>query len=805
MKRITPYLLLLALCSIQILHAQSEEKYTISGYIYDDQTGESLISANVYESKNAAGTVSNLYGFYSVTLPKDSIYLTFSYIGFQPQTIGVYLDRDVDLDVRLGQSVSLDVVEITADAAEKIEEKTQMSVIEVPIQQIKKIPALLGEVDVLKALQLLPGVQSGGEGQSGLYVRGGSPDQNLILLDGVPVYNVNHLFGFFSVFNADAIKDVKLTKGGFPARYGGRLSSVLEINMKEGNNQEFHGAGSIGLVSSKLSLEGPIIKDKASFIVSGRRTYIDILAQPIIRASLQANGGDGRIGYYFYDLNAKVNYKISEKDRLYLSAYLGDDRFYVDTEDSTPNVFRDKLETNLGWGNITSALRWNHKWSNKMFSNLTATYSRYNFGTLIGTEYEAFASNGSQEAFEKYSASYDSGINDLALRLDFDFIPNPNHYIKFGGLAIRHDFNPGEFNLEARVVEEQEELFALDTLFGQDRVNALEYNVFVEDDHKITNGLKANYGLHFSGFSVNNANYTSIQPRIALRQLLPNQIAVKASFATMRQYVQYLTNENIGLPWDQWLPTTNQVEPQDSWQAAIGVAKTFGSDYEVSIEGYYKEMKNLTAYRDGASLFTLTDWQEQVVQGEGNSYGAELFIQKKKGRFTGWLGYTLSWSNRRFDDKNFGEWYPYTFDRRHDVSIVGVYELSDRINLAATWVYGTGNSVTFAESQSPILTSGFFSQELWPTWVETFTERNNHRLPAYHRLDINVDFIKQKKRYKRIWSIGAYNAYSNKNPFFVNFETDYVDDGNGNFTSERVLKQYSLFPIIPSISYRFEF
>ncbi len=792
----------LILCNISIY---SQETFTVSGYITDQQSGETLISANIFESQNSAGSVSNLYGFYSLTLPKDSIYLSFSYIGFEPQVIGLYLDKDIDLDIQLSSSIALKEVEIVANrASEAIQEQSQMSVIEVPIQQIKKMPALLGEVDVLKALQLLPGVQSGGEGQSGLYVRGGSPDQNLILLDGVPVYNVNHLFGFFSVFNADAIKDVKLTKGGYPARYGGRLSSVLEINMKEGNLKEFKGAGSIGLISSKLSLEGPIIKDKASFIVSGRRTYIDLLAKPLIRRGLSVNPGQsGDAGYFFYDVNAKINFKLGSRDRLYLSTYFGDDQFFFETNEEVENEFSQGVNTELGWGNLTTGLRWNHKWSNRMFSNVTATYTQYNFGTQVGTDNRTFTSTGAESDRSAFAAGYDSGINDWALRVDTDFIPNPNHYIKFGGLAIRHSFTPGEFNLDATVAAQGITLFELDTIFGQQNVIAAEYNVFVEDDHKITPTLKANYGLHFSGFDVNNTHYVSLQPRISLRQLLPGDIALKASFATMRQYTQFLTNENIGLPWDQWLPTTTDVKPQDSWQVALGIAKTIGNNYELSIEGYYKEMKNLIAYQDGASLFSLDPWESQVTQGEGKSYGGEFFLQKKFGKFTGWVGYTLSWSWRRFDDKNFGEWYPFKFDRRHDISLVGVYELSDRINLAATWVYGTGNSVTFADSRLPVLLNNENFNEI--TYIDYFKSRNANRLPAFHRLDVNVDFIKQKKNHKRIWSIGAYNAYSRKNPFFVQFESDFKQQEDGSFEEETVLKQYSLFPIIPSVSYRFEF
>lgn len=782
-------------------HVQSQKNFTISGYIQDASTGEELIAANVFEGTNKVGTVSNLYGFYSITLPSDSIYLTFSYIGFQPQTIGIFLDKDVELNIKLSESVELETVEIVATNAQTIEEKTEMSVIDVPISQIKKIPALLGEVDVLKTLQLLPGVQSGGEGQSGLYVRGGSPDQNLILLDGVPVYNANHLFGFFSVFNADAIKDVKLTKGGFPARYGGRLSSVLEINMKEGNNQEFHGTGSIGLISSKLTLEGPIIKNKASFIISGRRTYIDQLARPLISYALSEEGVKGSIGYYFYDLNAKLNYKISDRDRLYLSAYTGDDRFYVNTtetdEDPGFGRYESTLKTNLGWGNITTALRWNHLWTNKLFSNLTTTYSRYNFGTDIGSSFDEY-NNGKLRERESFGAGYDSGIDDITAKLDFDYIPAPNHFIKFGGQAILHRFNPGIFNIDLEIVEDGAESLKIDTSFGQKIVNSTEYNLFIEDDYKISPNLKINGGLHFSGFSLKETNYISLQPRLSARYLFPQNLAMKASFATMRQYVQYLTNENIGLPWDQWLPTTDQIKPQDSWQVALGFAKTFRDLYEISIEGYYKEMKNLISYQEGASLFNVGDWQKQVTQGEGNSYGAEVFVQKKKGKFTGWLGYTLSWSNRRFDDKNLGKWYPFKFDRRHDISIVGIYEINRRISLSATWVYGTGNAITFAESKIPVINK--YSWGDHTEFIEVFKDRNNKRMNPYHRLDIGMDYKRFGKRFNSIWTLGAYNAYSRRNPFFLQ-----VDERYENGQNKQVLRQYSLFPIIPSISYRFEF
>jgi len=785
--------------------ATAQETYTISGYITDAQSGESLISASVFEGENKAGTVANLYGFYSITLPKDSVYLNFSYIGYEPQLLGFYLNKDIEFNVGLKTLATLDVVEIIASETEKIEEKTEMSVIEIPVAQIKKMPALLGEVDVLKTLQLLPGVQSGGEGQSGLYVRGGSPDQNLILLDGVPVYNVNHLFGFFSVFNADAIKDVKLTKGGFPARYGGRLSSVLEINMKEGNNQEFHGAGSIGLISSKLSLEGPIIKDRASFIISGRRTYIDLLTRPIIKSEFRNSGSEGVTGYYFYDLNAKVNYKFSDKDRLYLSAYTGKDEFYFDLETKEEN-YTERIENELGWGNVTTALRWNHKWSNKMFSNLTGTYTKYNFRTLAGIGNEEFL-NGNSSFKDYFKFDYDSGIQDYAMRLDFDYIPSPKHFIKYGLHATAHEFSPGLLNIVVELEENGIPVESIDTLLGQEKISAFEYNAFIEDDFKLTNTTKINFGFHFSGFNLEKTNYTSLQPRISIRQLLPGNVALKASFSTMRQYVQYLTNENIGLPWDQWLPTTERIIPQDAYQGALGFAKTFKNQFEVSIEAYYKQMDNLVAFKEGSSFFNLDPWEDLITQGQGKSYGLEFFVQKKKGKFTGWIGYTLSRSDRQFNDKNSSEWYPYKFDRRHDLSIVALYEVSKRINLSATWVYGTGNSVTLATASIPAFeTENFYGDSFtYFNWFDYFENRNNFRYESYQRFDINIDFIKQKKRHKRVWSIGAYNALNRKNPFFLNFETETESLPDGELTRKTVLKQYSLFPIIPSVTYRFEF
>ena len=769
--------------------SQTGNKYTISGYVSDASSGEKLISANIYDAKSGKGTVSNTYGFYSLTLPRDSVILTFSYIGYETQTFRLKLNKDITLNVDVSNAVELEVIEVVGEKFDRIEEETQMSRMEVPVEQIKKVPALLGEVDVLKTLQLLPGVQSGGEGQNGLYVRGGSPDQNLILLDGVPVYNVSHLLGFFSVFNADAIKNVTLTKGGFPARYGGRLSSVLEINMKEGNMSKFHGEGSIGLVSSKLTLEGPIVKDKTSFIISGRRTYIDILAKPLIK-SAQEEGEDVKLKLFFYDLNAKINHKFNDKHRLYLSTYSGADVFGVDSKETYDDGDYFKLENQIDWGNVTSALRWNYLINNKLFANTTLTYSQFRFD-FVGAFEESF-----DNTISAVSAKYTSGIYDWAGKIDFDYIPNPNHYIRFGTSITHHRYDPGAFQFEL-----ESDDIDFDTILGSQQSKSLEYALYLEDEMSF-GAFKANIGLHASGFKVRGDEsefYYSVQPRIGLRYLLSNDLAIKASFNTMAQYINLLANESLSSPTDLWVPSTKRVKPQTSWQAAIGIAKTLWEDYEFSAEGYYKQMKNVISYKEGVEFIGLeNDWQDKVTQGDGEAYGMELFLQKKRGKTTGWLGYTLSWNWRQFNEINGGERYPFKYDRRHDLSLVLSHQLSKKVSITGAWVYGTGNSITLPlfRYNTPVyvdLENGnFYTRE-----VETIGKKNDFRMKAYHRLDLNVEFYKKKRNYERWWTFGAYNLYNRNNPYFI--YSGYTNEG------KRTFKQVSLFPIIPSVSWKFKF
>lgn len=765
-------------------HAQS---HTISGYIKDKETGEVLIGANIYNKDDLKGTTSNTYGFYSLSLPQDTVHIIFSYVGYQAIVSDLYLDKDIELNIELSSSIELNEIVVTAE--EDIQQQSQMSSITVPVKQIQKLPSLMGEVDVLKVLQLLPGVQSGSEGSSGLYVRGGGPDQNLILLDGVPIYNASHLFGFFSVFNADAINNVKLIKGGFPARYGGRLSSVVDISMKEGNTKEFKGTATIGLIASKITLEGPIKNENTTFLVSARRTYIDILTRPIIKA---VNDGDVTAGYYFYDLNAKLNHKFSNKDRVFFSGFLGEDKAYSKDKSKYYDPYGDYHyayddEFGLKWGNMIGAVRWNHLFTPKLFSNITATYSRYKF--KVFEEYNSSTTGPSGTTSDNYAIAYNSGINDWAAKVDFDFIPSPNHYIRFGVNGIQHQFNPGVLSYQST---------ELDTVAGSFEKKAFEFASYIEDDFKVIDALKINAGIHFSGFNVDGKTYYSLQPRLSLRYLLQNGIALKASYAQMAQYIHLLTNSGIGLPTDLWVPSTSKIKPQFSTQYALGVAKTINKTFEVSVEGYYKEMNNLIEYKDGASFTSVNkDWQDKVEVGNGKSYGVELFAQKKLGRLTGWIGYTLSWTDRQFENINFGKRFPYRYDRRHDISITSVFKLSDHVELAGAWVFGSGNAVTLpTETYLNEYEQGnyYYSQG----GIDYYESRNGFRMTNYHRLDFSISWIKQKKNGIRRLTLGVYNMYNHKNPFFMELGYDFK-------TQQNKFVQYSLIPFLPSISYRFDF
>jgi hypothetical protein len=770
---------------ILITLSAKAQKFTISGTIKDRASGENLIGASIFNVSTGQGTTSNTYGFYSITLPKDTVLLRISYVGYESSIIKILLSRDTTMNIEMGEGKLLQEVVINANEEEKIQNTTRMGTIDVPIDQIKAMPAFLGETDVLKVLQLLPGVQSGTEGSSGLYVRGGGPDQNLILLDGVPVYNASHLFGFFSVFNADALNHVELVKGGFPARYGGRLSSVIDINMKEGNMKEFKGEGSAGLIASKITLEGPIVKDKTSFIISARRTYIDILSRPLIKSS---SGGNNVVGYYFYDLNGKINHKIDENNRIYLSTYMGDDKAYARFKGEFGNT-KYKEEAGLKWGNVTTALRWNSIWNKKLFSNLTTTYSRYRF--KVFTNYNEESTSAGTPSTIYYENEYFSGIRDYAIKLDFDYIPSPNHLVKFGAQAIQHLFSPGVFSYKGNE--------AADTTFGAKKVYAKEFFAYLEDDIVVTEKLKFNIGAHASGFLVDDKFYHSIQPRLSARYLLSPSVALKASYAQMTQYIHLLTNAGLGLPTDLWVPSTPTVGPEQSYLTSVGAVYNLNSTYEFSVEGYYKEMTGLIEYKDGASYLDIEkDWQTKVETGKGESYGAEFFLQKKTGRINGWIGYTLSWSNRQFDNINEGKKFPYKYDRRHDVEIAATYQWKKNKELGFTWVYGSGTALSLPSATYEKLPAEEGSYRYYGNEnIDHYDGRNNYRMSAYHRLDFSYTTTKKTKWGERSWVIGVYNVYNRKNPFYM--DKGYDKNGDKKFI------QYSLFPVIPSVSYRFKF
>ncbi|MGM9506456.1 TonB-dependent receptor [Larkinella sp. GY13] len=782
-------------------------RFTVSGYVREKGSQEALIGVNIYLPGTSTGTVTNTYGFYSLTLPaEDSVTLAFSFVGYESVQQTVAFRRNLDLNIQLTPGRLLSEVTVTGNRTgeEKVSESARMSTIDVPINQIKKIPAFLGEKDVLKVLQLMPGVQKGSEGSTGIYVRGGGPDQNLVIMDDAVVYNANHLFGFFSVFNGDALKSVELIKGGFPARYGGRLSSVIEMNMKEGNKEKLHGEGGIGLIASRLTLEGPLTKKKSgagssSFLVSARRTYLDFVARPIIK---QQSNGETMAGYYFYDLNAKANYDFGPKNKLYLSGYFGQDRFYVNDKKEGTNI-------GLNWGNATATLRWNHLISEKAFSNTSLIFSNYKF--QISSDELNFQD---QEAF---SLRYSSGIRDFSIKHDVDFYPSPQHSLRFGVQSTFHRFTPSAVVLKNTDINQ----------FKQevDAIDVLESGLYAEDSWRPNSRWRINGGLRLSHFVQKQVNYFRPEPRISAAYILKPSLSVKASYALMNQYVHLLSNTGIGLPTDLWVPTTDRVKPQQSEQIAVGIAKDFSDKgatrgLTLTVEGYYKTMNNIINYREGASFLLLNDptsaekvrWEDNVTRGKGWSYGAEVLLQKKVGRFSGWVGYTLSWTQWQFAELNFGQKFFPRYDRRHDASIVGIYEISPRITLSGTWVYGTGQALTVPTSEyqaathQPLYDSYYSSNtpylNLW-NQVEAYgTQKNSFRAEPYHRMDLSVQFHKKKKHHERTWEFSVYNLYNRRNPFFYGLDTK--DQGQGK-PSKTVLYRYSVFPVVPSISYNFKF
>ncbi len=820
-------ILYLLIC-LFIYHSIHAQNYTISGYITDEKSGETQINASVYDFNSRKGTVSNVYGFYSLTIPAGDVSLQYSYVGYHSQSFSFKLKRDTIIHIRFKEAT--DLQEITVVGHQKITgvHSTQMGAVEVPIAQIKTVPTLFGEADLVKALQLLPGVQAGSEGSTGMYVRGGGPDENLFLLDGIPVYNVNHMAGFFSVFNPDAVKNVILYKGNFPARFGGRLSSVIDVRMNDGDDKKIHGNVSVGAISSKINIEGPIIKEKTTFNISARRTYSDLLLQPVIWMGMAQNFTDeeGRLtaGYYFYDLNAKVNHKFNNNDRLYLSLYMGDDIIYTNYRNSykykggeqgsfTEESSRLKLGWN--WGNIVSSARWSHMINNKLFMNTTAAYTRYRFDMGVGMEvkYLQAAPDSIYSGSSNINMGYKTGIEDYTLKSDFEYLPHPDHEIKFGLNHTYHTFKPGVSILSISEKENQIEL-KQDTTIGNKNIFSHETSLYVEDDFTINYAIKLNVGLHYSLFNVEKHTYQSLQPRVSARILANDNLSFKAGYAAMSQNVHLLSNASVSLPTDLWVPVTKRIKPMYSHQYSVGVFYNLLNTLDLSVEGYYKSMSNLIEYKDGASfLGSSTGWEDKVVMGDGWAYGVEFLAQKSFGKTTGWVGYTWAKAERLFNRPgqalNFGEVFPAKYDRRHDVSIVVSHKFSDRFDIAGTWVFATGNTGTLALQSFIALQEPEYNRygQIVSTYenLDYISGRNNYRFNSYHRLDLGMNFHKKKKYGTRTWNISVYNAYSNNNPFLVMPTEDYDwNPATNMYEVRKKLIQVSIFPIIPSISYSYK-
>ena len=814
-----------------VLLAQS---YTVSGTVTDAATGETLIGATVLDTRSGKGTVTNAYGHYSLTLKSDSVQIKISYVGYAPQHFDFRLGANRQLSVRLQPSVQLEEVVVTAERPGDTR-SSQMSATQMTMEKIKSVPVMFGEADIIKALQLMPGVQSGSEGNSGMYVRGGGPDENLFLLDGVPLYNVSHLGGFFSAFNTDAVKNVTLYKGSFPARFGGRLSAVLDVTQNNGNDQELHGNASIGLISAKFTREGPIkwrvesgerrVENgdgaATTFSISARRTYAELFLIPTIMwinslskddepASDLAQNAKFEAGYWFYDLNAKVTHRFSDRSRLYASFYSGED--FVHGKVKTVTSLDEPMYMGFknGWGNMIGSLRWNYQLSPKLFLNTSVAYTGYD--NAITGSVEKLDVNGN--APSTIEGEYTTGIREVTARADFDYSPTPEHSVKFGTYATRHWFIPevvtGSVNYYDSI--QMNGAFQIDSAIIADTMMANEFVAYIEDDWAITDALKVNYGLHLSGFAVQDTTYWSLQPRVSGRLMLTDDLSIKLGYAYMSQYVHLLSTTSISLPTDLWVPVTHSVEPMRSHQIAGGIFYSRSGIADFSIEAYYKRMSNLIEYKDGATFFGSSEhWENLVVAGDGWSYGVEFLVQREIGNLTGWIGYTWSRTMRQFDREgqvlNGGKPFPAKYDRRHDLSIVLSYKLTDNIDFSATWVFSTGNTATLSTQRYPVASDEPDDYDLPASGgnsLAVYGGRNNFRLPNYHRLDVGANFHRKLKiagrECQRTINVSVYNAYNRQNPYML--YTSRTQSYNGY---PLALMQLSLFPIIPSAAYTLYF
>ncbi len=784
-------LFILFILFVFIFKLSAQNKITISGYIKDSTNGEALSSCNISIDDLKTGTQSNAYGFYSISLEPGTYTISYSFVGYTTKSITIEANKNITINQELNKvSALFSTVSLKGKRKDNNVEKVEMSVNNLSIAQIKKIPALLGEVDIVKSVQLLPGVSTVGEGATGFNVRGGSIDQNLILLDEAPVFNSSHLFGFFSIFNPDAVKDVKLIKGGMPATYGGRLSSTLDVRMKEGNSKKTEVNGGIGVIFSRLSIEGPImpkrLKNKASYIVAGRRSYIDVLAKPFTKNN--SNLKDAI--FYFYDFTAKVNYTFNPNNKLFVSGYLGRDAFGV------PNAKFD-------WGNTTATVRWNHLFSKKLFTNFITYYSKYDYRLGFGSGNNSF--------------NWQSNIINFSVKPDFTYYITPKNTLNFGAISTYYIFSPGKATSKdiSSTVE-----------FGLPKKYAMESAIFAENEQKVSDKLTMRYGIRISNFKYLGKgtalqlkrefagqradvigitsyqdmevikSYTVPEPRFSMNYKLNKLTSLKLSYNRMAQYLHLISNTAASVPLDVWTPTTNNIKPQIADQVAVGYFKNFGKniDYELSIESYYKTLQNQIDYVDGANLLLNPQLETDLLSGKGRAYGIEFYAKKNVGKLNGWISYTLAKSERKVDGISKNEWYANRFDRRHNLNITGSYELSKKWNAAASFVFGTGTPTNLPNTK-------YSFQNIQGIPQNASELRNNVRIKPYHRLDMSFTYTHKKTaKWESNWVFGVYNIYKRRNPFSYYSQPD----PQNNFATQLI--RYSVIgSIVPSVSWNFKF
>ncbi len=802
------------------------KQVTVSGFVRDKRSAESLIGASVYESGSRVGTASNNFGFFSLTLPGGDITIRASYIGYTGRLYNLTgLERDTVLTIELEPSASLQEVVVTGQSTSKQSVlSTQMGALEINQQTIRSTPVMFGEADIIKTLLLTPGVSSGTEGTAGMYVRGGNVDENLFLIDGNPVYQINHIGGIFSAFNPEAISGMDFFKSGFPSRYGGRLSSVVDVHMKEGNMKEYHGSATLGLISGNLNFEGPIVKDRTSFNISLRRTWLDVLSAPALAIANKITKKDGirtRARYAFHDLNLKVNHIFNDRSRMYFSLYNGNDVLKGGSTDYPSDFYSDvksynyDTDVSLRWGNIMATTGWTYVFNNRLFGKFSGVFTRYH-SKLRSTELDIEGKEGESGYSERFSEnSTNTGIMDLGVRTSFDYLPVHSHHIRFGGDYLVHRFRP-EYNRSSSFDKSQDFISNINKEYANDLLWGHEAGVFAEDDWTLLPSVRINAGVRFSLFNVQGKTYTGVEPRVSLRWLLADNLSFKASYSRMNQYVHLISNSFISLPTDAWMPVTRKLKPLLSDQVSAGFYYDLNKTYSFSVEGYYKTMENLLEYRDGHTFTpSYLNWEDKLTAGDGRAYGAEFMVRKETGRTTGWIGYGLSWADRKFDELNLGERYPARFDNRHKLNIVVMHKISPKVEISAAWSYASGNHVTLSlenymenGSLNYVHGNGYDLPYTGSWGIDYYEGRNNYQLPAYHRLDLGIKIYRPKKKGRMgIWTVSIYNVYSRMNPFMIHKTDKEVRDPSSSYGYKvvPVFKTVGIMPIIPSVSYTYKF